>query len=90
MRKYLDRVLERHEDAFAGALFGRHREQVLAVVRHVTAGDFVAGMAGQGARERALAGAVRPHDGVHLARVHVEAEAFENVFIFRLDAEVFD
>ena len=37
----LDRVLERHEHAFAGALVGIHVEQVLALVEHLAAGDLV-------------------------------------------------
>ena len=65
----LDRVLERHEDAFAGALVGVHLEQVLALEEDVAAGHFVLGMAGERARQRALAGAVGPHDGVHFAGV---------------------
>ena len=39
-------------------------------------------MAGQRARQRALARPVRPHDGVHLARVHGEAQPLENVLAF--------
>ena len=66
----LDRVLERHEHALAGALVGRHVEQVLAVVEHVAAGHLVAGVTRQRPRQRALAGAVGPHDGVHFAGVH--------------------
>ena len=75
----LDRVLERHEHAFAGALLGIHVEQVLAVELDRAAGDFVGGMPGQHAGERALARAVGPHDGVHLARLHREVDALQNV-----------
>ena len=65
----LDRVLERHEDALAGALVGRHVEQILAFVEDLAAGDLVARMTGQRARERALARSVGPHDGVDFALV---------------------
>ena len=75
----LDRILERHEHAFAGALVGIHVEQILAVVEDLAAGDFVAGMPGQRAGERALARAVGPHDGVHFARVHREVDAAEDL-----------
>ena len=37
----LDRVLERHEHAFAGALVGIHVEQILALEEHLAAGDLV-------------------------------------------------
>ena len=65
----LHRILEREEDPRLRALFGLHLEQILAVVRDRAAGDLVRRIAGQHLRERALAGAVRPHDGVHLAGV---------------------
>ena len=54
------------------------------------AGDFVGRMAGQHAGERALARAVRAHDGVHLAGVHRQVEAFEDVFALGAHAEIFD
>ena len=50
-------------------------EQILAVVEHLAAGHLVAVAAGQHLRQRALAGAVRPHDRVHLARLHREVDA---------------
>ena len=75
----LDRVLERHEHALAGALLGIHVEQVLAVELHRAAGHFVGGMAGQHAGQRALARAVGPHDRVHFARLHRERDALQNL-----------
>ena len=42
-----DRVLEREEDAFAGAFLGGHVEQILAVVEDLAAGDVVAVAAGE-------------------------------------------
>ena len=54
------------------------------------AGDFVAGMAGQHPRERALARAVRSHDGVHLPGVDRERQPLQNFLVLGPDAEVFD
>ena len=63
------RVLEPEEHAGARAFFGRHREQVAALELHAAAGDLVTGTAGEHVGERALARAVRAHDGVHFARI---------------------
>ena len=75
----LDRVLEREEHAFAGPLLGVHVEQVLALVEDLALGDLVGVAAGQDAGERALAGAVRPHDGVDLAGVDRQVDALEDL-----------
>jgi hypothetical protein len=81
----LDGVLERHEDAFPGTRVGIHLEQVLALEQNLAAGDDVFRVAGQRARERALAGAVGPHDGVHLAFVHVKVDPPEDLLVVRPD-----
>ena len=57
-----------------GALVGLHVEQVLAVEQHLACGRLVVRLAGEHIGERRLARAVRPHDRVHLARVHREVE----------------
>ena len=56
----LDRILEREEQPFAGALLGVEVEQVLAAVNHRAAGHVVAVAPGENRGERALAAAVRP------------------------------
>src|SRR3972149_1744533 len=60
-------VLHGEEEAAAGALVRPQRRHVLALEIDVAGGDLVARVAHEGVGERALAGAVRPHDGVHLA-----------------------
>jgi hypothetical protein len=74
----LDRVLEREKDAGARALFRRQREQVAAFVAHPARGHRVPRVAGQHLRERALAGAVRPHDRVHFAALYDEVKALQD------------
>ena len=86
----LDRVLEGHEHAFAGALVGIHLQQVLAVVDHLAAGHLVLGMAGQRARQRALAGAVRPHDGVHFALADLKVDPLEDLLAFGPNLQILD
>ena len=86
----LDRVLERHEHAFAGALVGIHVEQVLAVEGDVAAGHLVLRVAGQRTRQRALARAVRPHDGVHLAGVDGEVDPLEDLLAFGPNLQILD
>ena len=84
----LDRVLEGHEHALAGALVGGHLEQVLAAVEDAAAGDLVAGVAGQGPGQGALARPVGSHDGVHLARIHFETHSAEDLFVLRLHLQI--
>ena len=86
----LDRILEREEQAFAGALFGIKLQQIVAEVIDRAAGHVVAVAPGQHRRERALAGAVRAHDGVDFARVDGEADALEDLFAFHAGVEVFN
>ena len=47
-------------------------------------------MPGQRARKRALAGAVRAHDGVHFAGVHVQVDPLQDLLAFDLDLEILD
>src|SRR5450759_3357481 len=75
---YLYRVLEGHEDAFTGGLLRFHGQEVLAVVRHLARGDGVGLAAGQRLRQRAFARAIRAHDGVHFAGVHLQVNALED------------
>ena len=73
------RVLEREEEAALGALVCLELEDALAVEQDVALGDPVGGMAHEGIREGGLPGAVRPHDGVHLVRVHCQVDALDDL-----------
>jgi hypothetical protein len=75
----LHRVLERQEHAGDGALGRVHLQQVHAIPGDGAFGDFVVLVAGEHVSERRLAGAVRPHDGVHLAPGQREVEAFQDL-----------
>jgi hypothetical protein len=86
----LDRVLEGEEHAPACALLRLEREQVLAEPGRAALGDVVAGASGQHVRERALARAVRSHDRVHLAGLHLEVQALEDLAGADLGVEVAD
>ena len=57
---------------------------------HLAVGDRVQFASGEHLRERALAGAVRPHDGVHFARVDGEVDALENFAVANRRVQVFD
>ena len=84
-----DRILEREEHALGGALVGRHLQQVFALEQDFAAGDFVARLAGDDVGERRLAGAVRPHDRVHFARVHGQRKPVENLTLLDTDLQIF-
>ena len=45
---------------------------------------------GQHLRERALARAVRPHDGVHLAGIHLQVDALEDLVVFNFGVQILD
>ena len=53
-------------------------------------GDFIGVSAGENAGERAFAGAVGTHYRVDFAVVDVEADAFEDGFVFNSGVEVLD
>ena len=85
-----DRILERQEHALGGALVRRHLQQVLAPEQDFAAGDFIAGLAGDDVRQRRFAGAVRPHDRVHLARVHRQRQPVEDLTLLDTNLQIFD
>jgi hypothetical protein len=86
----LHRVLERQEDAFARPLFGIHVEEILAQVGDLSAGHLVRVAPGQHLRQRALSGAVGPHDGVHFPGFHGEVDPPENLPVPDFRSEVLD
>ena len=75
----LDRVLEGQEHALAGPLVGRHVEQVAPEIADAALGDLVTLAPGQHRRQGRLAGAVRPHDRVHLARRDREVDPLQDL-----------
>ena len=86
----LDGILERQKNAFARAIFGRHGQQVLAAIDHLAAGDDVQLAPCQHLRQRAFAGAVRPHDGVDLAGINGEIDALQNFPIANRGVQILD
>ena len=79
----LHRVLEGHEHTLAGALVRIHFQKIASFEGDFPFDDLVFRMPGNDTRQRALAGAVRPHDGVHFARVHVQIDPLEDLLVFR-------
>ena len=78
----LHRVLKRHEDPLAGALFGGHFEQVFARVRDLARGHLVGLPSRQDKRQGALARGVRAHDGVDFPGLHGEVYAVQDRLVF--------
>ena len=85
-----DRILEGEEHAGGGAFLGFEFQQRLAVEFDRTFGDFVAVAPGEDVAERGLAGAVRAHDRVHFAGLHVQREALEDFTAGDAGMEVVD
>jgi len=72
------------------ALGGLQTQQVLALPGHAAVGRLIARPSGHGIAQGRLAGPVRPHDGVHLARRNVERQAFEDRLVADGNVEVGD
>src|SRR2546422_72540 len=70
-----DRVLHRKDPPPAGGLPGGQGEESLPLAHPRPRRDGVRGMPGQDLGERALARAVRAHDGMDLAGVHRQIHA---------------
>jgi len=72
-------------------LVGPELDNVLPVEENLSLGDLVRRVAHQRVRERALPGAVRPHDGVHLVRVDGQVDAPDDFgTVLEGDVEVSD
>ena len=85
------RVLEREKEALLGPLVGFHLDEVLAVEEDLALGDLVGRMAHERVGERALAGAVRSHDCVHLARVDRQVDTADDFRpVLQRNVEVLD
>src|SRR3954471_14666263 len=88
--RYRDRVLERHEQAGAGALVGIGLGDVLALEEDLPLGDLEVGVPHDHVGERGLAGAVRPHQRVDLALLDRQVETLEDLLLSCPDVEVAD
>ena len=84
------RVLEGQEQAGLGALVRRQAEDALPVQQDIAPGDLVVRVAGDGVGQRALAGAVRPHQRVHFALADGQVDALQDRLAFDGDVQVFD
>ena len=85
------RVLEGEEEAALRALVRPQLRHVLAVEEDLALGDLVGRVAHDRVGERRLAGAVRPHDRVHLVRVDLEVDALDDLgAVLERDVEVLE
>jgi len=66
------------------------REKIGALELHFAGRYLIARLSGQYMGERRLAGAIRPHDGMHLAAFDDEIDTFEYFAVVDLDGEIFD
>jgi hypothetical protein len=76
-----DRILERHEQAGAGALVRLGLGDVLAVEEDLALGDLEVGMPHQGIGQGRLARAVRPHQRMELTRADMQVDALEDLLV---------
>src|SRR5690606_1164213 len=85
----LHRILERQEQALAGAFLGVHLKQILALELHAAGSRLVARTTGEHVAEGTLAGAVAPHDGTPFARLALEIQTLEDVLLFHFRLQPF-
>ena len=83
-----DRVLEGHEQPGAGALLGGGLGDLLAPEADLALGHLQRRVAHDRVGERRLAGAVRPHQRVDLARGHLEVEPLEDLLALGAHVQV--
>src|SRR5437773_3777411 len=86
----LDRILERHEDAFPGAVLRLHREQILALEPSRAPRDLVGQAPGQDLREGRLAAPVRAHDGVDFSGPDREIDSLQDFLPRYLHLQILD
>src|SRR5213595_2041510 len=86
----LDRILERHEDAFPGAVLRLHREQILALEPSRAPRDLVGQAPGQDLREGRLAAPVRAHDGVDFSGPDREIDSLQDLLPRYLHLQILD
>ena len=82
--------MEREEDAGPGPRVDGQLQEVHTVEEDLAAHDLVLGVAHDRERERALAGAVRPHDRVDRAALDHQIDAVQDRLSFDADDEVAD
>src|SRR5690606_23398915 len=73
-----DRILVAEKQTIARALFRLFVEQVFAAEGDAAAGHGVMRIGAEYARQRAFAGTVRTHDGVHFTGFDVQVQAFDD------------
>jgi len=86
----LHRVLKCQEESGPGPLLGLHVQKILSLVRGRPLGHLIRRVPGQDLGQRTLAGTVGSHDRMHLAPVHAERDAVEDLLLARLGVEVVD
>ena len=84
------RVLKGQKHAFSSSLFRRHFQQVFAFIGDCSGSDLITVPACQHMRQGAFARPVRSHNGMDLTGFDVQADAFQDGFVFYADVEVFD
>ena len=76
----LHRVLESQEYPLARTILRRHRQQVISHERNRPIGDLIVVTPRDDIGQRALARAIRPHDGMYFSRTYLQVEAIQNGF----------
>src|SRR3546814_9942058 len=76
--RQLDRVLKRQEKARDRALLRLEFQEVDAIELDLAVRHLVTRPPGKGVGERGFAGAVRPHDGVHLAAADLQVDPVQD------------
>ena len=85
-----NRVLERQEKAFTGAVAGVHVQKIGPIEIHRSLGDFVIFSSGKHRGQSGFARTIRAHDGVHFSGSNLKVKPLEDGGLVHLGVEVFD
>ena len=77
--RQFDRVLEREEHTGSRSFIGGERQQIQAQIRDRARRDLIAGLAREDTGQCRLSGAVGAHDGMDLAGIDGQVDAFDDV-----------
>src|SRR5437588_12977164 len=81
LRPELHSDIGKPEKASAGPLVRLQLEEIFAIHKHLAACHLVIGVSGNHLGQSAFAGAIRAHDGMHLAQANGEAEIADDLVL---------
>ncbi len=86
----LDGILESHENAFLRPLIGVQIQEIRPFIQDLTVSDVIGFVSRKDLGQRALAGPVRPHDGVDFTGLDGQVDPLENFGVLNTRVQILD